>query len=128
MEKEIDSFGGDSNASTEELNSVDFAWLAAELIIEFEKYDDLKDKYDEVEDELDDEDLRPKEEKKLKLKLKVCQRNVEVQENSINSKWKVLKDFVLDDKRAKHASNGDAYFMTNIFRLRKEVRAMLDIN
>lgn len=129
MEEEIDNFNGSSsNINTDTSDSMNYAWLVSELIIEFETYDDLKDKYDEAEDELDDEDIRPKEEKKLKLKLKVCQRKVEVQEDSINSKWKVLKDFVLDDKRAKCAGSGDAYFMTNIFRLRKEVRNMSDDN
>lgn len=134
METEINNFAKHSEHSEQGLDDLDLKWLVSELLIELEKYDDLKEKYDEVKDELnedddeedDDEKLEPRERRKLQMKLKVCQRDTERKENFLQKKWKVIEVFVENDDHMKRSSSGDTYFMTSVFRLRKEIFDMMN--
>lgn len=123
----------EQNEPDQENQSVDIKWQVSKLCIEFEKYDNLKDKCEEVEDELeefdeDDSELDREDrlnKKKLKMRKKYLLRLINEQEELLVNDWDSIKDDILNDEYMKTVSDGDTYFMTSLFRVRKEHHDML---
>jgi len=117
-----------------ELSELNIKWKVSELCMEFEKYDNLKDKCDGVEedlDEMEDDDTELDREERLtkkilKLKKKNYLRLIEEHEESLTYKWNALEKYINDDECMKGISRGDSYFMTSVFRVRKEFSDMVN--
>jgi len=108
-------------------------WLICKLCIEFEKYDELKSECDEVEENLEefDDDLElDREERNKKKELKILKKkllcSISKLESMLIYKWNALKNKISDDEYMKKISGGDSYFMSCVFRVRKEIQSLID--
>ena len=117
------------------MDSIDLKWKVAELLIEFEKYDDLKTKLDDIDEELyeleDDVELDSSErsnKKKIKNdKIKTLEL-IDNHEKMLVKDWNFIKEYINNDGYIKKSSEGDSYFITSALRVKKEVKDMMSNN
>ena len=117
------------------MNSIDLKWKVAELLIEFEKYDDLKTKLDDIDEELyeleDDVELDSSDrsnKKKIKNDKRKTLELIENHEKMLVKNWILIKEYINNDEFVKKSSEGDSYFMTSAFRIKNEVEDMMSNN
>ena len=117
------------------MDSIDLKWKVAELLIEFEKYDDLKTKLDDIDEDLyeleDDVELDSSDrsnKKKIKNDKRKTLELIENHEKMLVKNWIFIKEYINNDEFVKKSSEGDSYFMTSACRIKNEVEDMMSNN
>jgi len=106
------------------MSSNDIKWKVAELTIECEDYDDLKDEYGELEEEIEDAETRRERKSKMN-ELEKLKKKMVVLEDGLLSRWDEVKCFIENNDDVKTISGGDSYFMISVIRIRKAVGQLL---
>ncbi len=120
------------NTVCHRMNNIELKWKVAELLIEFEKYDDLKTKLDDIDEdlyELDDDLELNSSERSNKQKIKNNKRKtlelIKNHEKMLVKNWNFIKEYINNDAYIKKSSGGDSYFITSALRVKKEVKDMM---
>ncbi len=106
------------------MSSNDIKWKVAELMVECEEYDDLKDDHCDLEEEIEEAETRREIKKKMN-EFKKLKRKMEVMEEGILSRWDEVKHPLENNDDVKIISGGDTCFMINVVRVRKEINLLL---